>query len=253
MISVAAELAGVHPQTLRIYERKGLIEPDARPVGSRRYSRARHRAAAPDPGAHERRVSALPGCPADARARGSSSRRSAAPASSPGRESDDRIEVEARIGRNRAYRTPRSAPLVPGVTSCAVNRTVVTRSTSVGDRAWHSIPNKFTRKTHEASAAPRSRWPASRNHTEVAPEHLLAALLDQPEGVVLRCSSAIGVAPKPLRDKVDDELAKLPAGQRRDRRTPRSRREAFRLLEAADKERESSTTTTSRPSTCCSP
>src|SRR3954465_12083085 len=38
IISVAAELAGVHPQTLRIYERKGLIEP-ARPQGrSRRYS-----------------------------------------------------------------------------------------------------------------------------------------------------------------------------------------------------------------------
>ena len=29
IISVAAELAGVHPQTLRIYERKGLIEPSA--------------------------------------------------------------------------------------------------------------------------------------------------------------------------------------------------------------------------------
>jgi len=27
VISVAAELAGVHPQTLRIYERKGLVEP----------------------------------------------------------------------------------------------------------------------------------------------------------------------------------------------------------------------------------
>ena len=38
IISVAAELAGVHPQTLRIYERKGLIEP-RRTVGrSRRYS-----------------------------------------------------------------------------------------------------------------------------------------------------------------------------------------------------------------------
>ncbi len=38
IISVAAELAGVHPQTLRIYERKGLVAP-ARTVGrSRRYS-----------------------------------------------------------------------------------------------------------------------------------------------------------------------------------------------------------------------
>lgn len=40
MISVAAELAGVHPQTLRIYERKGLLEPYRTPGGTRRYSAA---------------------------------------------------------------------------------------------------------------------------------------------------------------------------------------------------------------------
>jgi MerR family transcriptional regulator/heat shock protein HspR len=38
VISVAAELAGVHPQTLRIYERKGLLEPSRTGGGSRRYS-----------------------------------------------------------------------------------------------------------------------------------------------------------------------------------------------------------------------
>ncbi|MEL7208096.1 MAG: helix-turn-helix transcriptional regulator [Actinomycetota bacterium] len=38
VISVAAELAGVHPQTLRIYERKGLVEPARTKGGSRRYS-----------------------------------------------------------------------------------------------------------------------------------------------------------------------------------------------------------------------
>ena len=38
VISVAAELAGVHPQTLRIYERKGLLEPVRTEGGSRRYS-----------------------------------------------------------------------------------------------------------------------------------------------------------------------------------------------------------------------
>ena len=37
-ISVAAELAGLHPQTLRIYEREGLIEPNRRPGGTRLYS-----------------------------------------------------------------------------------------------------------------------------------------------------------------------------------------------------------------------
>ena len=40
VISVAAELAGVHPQTLRIYERKGLVEPGRTSGGSRRYSEA---------------------------------------------------------------------------------------------------------------------------------------------------------------------------------------------------------------------
>jgi MerR family transcriptional regulator/heat shock protein HspR len=38
IISVAAELAGVHPQTLRIYERKGLLTPARTAGNSRRYS-----------------------------------------------------------------------------------------------------------------------------------------------------------------------------------------------------------------------
>lgn len=38
VISVAAELSGMHPQTLRIYERKGLVAPERTPGGSRRYS-----------------------------------------------------------------------------------------------------------------------------------------------------------------------------------------------------------------------
>ena len=37
-ISVAAELAGLHPQTLRIYEREGLIDPARSAGGTRRYS-----------------------------------------------------------------------------------------------------------------------------------------------------------------------------------------------------------------------
>jgi MerR family transcriptional regulator/heat shock protein HspR len=37
-ISVAAELAGVHPQTLRIYEREGLVQPARSEGGTRRYS-----------------------------------------------------------------------------------------------------------------------------------------------------------------------------------------------------------------------
>ncbi|HET6712966.1 MAG TPA: helix-turn-helix transcriptional regulator [Actinomycetota bacterium] len=40
IISVAAELAGVHPQTLRIYERKGLLRPQRTSGNTRRYSQA---------------------------------------------------------------------------------------------------------------------------------------------------------------------------------------------------------------------
>ncbi|MDQ3952169.1 MAG: MerR family transcriptional regulator [Actinomycetota bacterium] len=39
IISVAAELAGVHPQTLRVYERKGLLSPSRTSGNTRRYSR----------------------------------------------------------------------------------------------------------------------------------------------------------------------------------------------------------------------
>jgi MerR family transcriptional regulator, heat shock protein HspR len=39
MISVAAELAEMHPQTLRMYETRGLIEPKRSPKGTRLYSR----------------------------------------------------------------------------------------------------------------------------------------------------------------------------------------------------------------------
>jgi MerR family transcriptional regulator, heat shock protein HspR len=40
VISVAAALTGVHPQTLRIYERKGLLDPSRTSGGSRRFSDA---------------------------------------------------------------------------------------------------------------------------------------------------------------------------------------------------------------------
>jgi MerR family transcriptional regulator/heat shock protein HspR len=38
MISVAAEIVGMHPQTLRMYENKGLVRPKRTPGGTRLYS-----------------------------------------------------------------------------------------------------------------------------------------------------------------------------------------------------------------------
>jgi MerR family transcriptional regulator/heat shock protein HspR len=40
VMSVAADLAGLHPQTLRLYERRGLLEPARSDGGNRRYSDA---------------------------------------------------------------------------------------------------------------------------------------------------------------------------------------------------------------------
>jgi len=40
MISIAAELAGLHPQTLRMYETRGLVRPARTPGGTRLYSEA---------------------------------------------------------------------------------------------------------------------------------------------------------------------------------------------------------------------
>ena len=37
-ISVAAQLCGLHPQTLRVYEREGLVDPDRTPGGTRLFS-----------------------------------------------------------------------------------------------------------------------------------------------------------------------------------------------------------------------
>ncbi len=98
-------------------------------------------------------------------------------------------------------------------------------------------PNKFTRKTQEAIAAAQA---AGRNagHTEIAPEHLLRALLDQPEGVVNGVLERIGVDIAAVRARVDDALGRLPQVTGATVRDARLAPATFSILEAADKERE---------------
>ena len=54
VISVFAEIAGVHPQTLRNYERSGLLSPQRTSGGSRRFSDADLARPATHPGTHQR-------------------------------------------------------------------------------------------------------------------------------------------------------------------------------------------------------
>ena len=93
-------------------------------------------------------------------------------------------------------------------------------------------PNKFTRKTGEALQAAQS-LARERNHAQVAPEHLLASLLSQPEGVVLPVLERVGVAPKTLRDGAEQSLAKIPQVYGAAQQAQLSP-EAFRILESAD-------------------
>src|SRR5450756_1477631 len=93
-------------------------------------------------------------------------------------------------------------------------------------------PNKFTKKTGEALQSAQS-LARERNHAQVAPEHLLAALLGQPEGVVLPVLERLGVAPKTLRDRVDEVLAQRPQVYGAAQQAQLSP-DAYRVLEAAD-------------------
>ena len=93
-------------------------------------------------------------------------------------------------------------------------------------------PNRFTRKTQEALAVGQS-LARDRNNSEVTPEHLLAALVGQPESVVLPVLERLGVASKTVRDRVDDALGRLPQVYGSAQMPPVSK-DAYALLEAAD-------------------
>jgi ATP-dependent Clp protease ATP-binding subunit ClpB len=69
--------------------------------------------------------------------------------------------------------------------------------------------NKLTMKSQAALDGGRQQA-AARDHQAIEPEHLLFALLSDPEGVVYPLLHDLGIAPKPLRDRVDAALDRLP-------------------------------------------
>ena len=69
--------------------------------------------------------------------------------------------------------------------------------------------NKFTEKAQEAILAAQSLAQEG-NHNQVEPEHLLAALLQQREGVVPEVLQQVGASPAALRRQAESELDKLP-------------------------------------------
>src|SRR5438128_10368507 len=97
-------------------------------------------------------------------------------------------------------------------------------------------PNKFTRKTQEALGAAQAAGREA-GHTEIAPEHLLRGLLEQPEGVVNGVLERIGVDLSAVRRRIDEELGRRPQVSGATVRDAQLATAAFQLLEAADKER----------------
>ncbi len=97
-------------------------------------------------------------------------------------------------------------------------------------------PNRFTRKTGEALQAAQA-LARERNHSQVAPEHLLAALVSQPEGVVIPVLERLGVSVKTVRDRVDEALGAMPKVYGETAQQAQLAPSTYSLLEAADEAR----------------
>jgi ATP-dependent Clp protease ATP-binding subunit ClpB len=98
-------------------------------------------------------------------------------------------------------------------------------------------PSKFTRKSQEAIGAAQA-LAREKHHAQVGPEHLLHALIGQPEGVVLGVLEGVGVSPKAVAEQVDAALAKVPQVFGETTSAPQISQPAYKLLEAADEERQ---------------
>ncbi|HEX2024493.1 MAG TPA: AAA family ATPase [Acidimicrobiales bacterium] len=97
-------------------------------------------------------------------------------------------------------------------------------------------PNRWTLKTQEAFAAALDQA-RQRNHPELTPPHLLAALLGQQDGVVLPTLERAGVVPTTVRNRLEDALDALPKAY--GGAEPQLGRATRQLVEVADGERES--------------
>ena len=153
----------MHPQTLRIYERKGLLDPSRTGGGSRRFSDARHRAAAPHPGADRGRAQPrgrAPGHRARGRGRAARAPSSSGPAPRP------REAVEQTHRQYRRDLVPLDQAAGPATWRGPTERATTEETPMALD------PNRWTTKTQEAFADAAAARPTAANHAEVTPEHL---------------------------------------------------------------------------------
>src|SRR6476619_7005330 len=94
--------------------------------------------------------------------------------------------------------------------------------------------DRFTTKSRGALEA-ASALAAARNHTEATPEHLLAVLLEQEDGIVVPVLNKLGARPEAIRGDVNAALDKLPTIQGASTE-PTVSRELVAVLRAAERE-----------------
>ncbi len=97
-------------------------------------------------------------------------------------------------------------------------------------------PNRWTLKTQEAVASAMESA-RDRANPEVTADHLLAALLEQQDGIVLPLLTKAGLEPLAVRNRTVDALSKLPSSYGGDE--PRMDRELVRVIDVADEVRSS--------------
>ena len=212
--------------------------------------RARHRAAAPHPGADQRghqRSSACSG--SSPRSTSSRTRGSASPSS---RRSVDALQREMDDARRgRAPRVPARARPAPHRASYA--SVTSDRTDHEGGRRCRSIPNRFTRKTQEALGAAQAAGREAGPHRGLARAPAARAARPARRRRHRRARAHRRRPRRACAAGVDEALAQPPQRERRDR----PRRAASRPTRSACSRRptrsaRSSTTSTCRPSTCCS-
>jgi len=98
-------------------------------------------------------------------------------------------------------------------------------------------PNKLTHKTGEALGAAQA-LAREQNHSQITSEHLLAALVSQPESVVLPVLARLGVSSKVVRDRAEEALARLPKVYGSTAQQAQLSTDAYGVLEAADAQRD---------------
>src|SRR6185436_9974361 len=94
--------------------------------------------------------------------------------------------------------------------------------------------DRFTTKSRGALEAATS-LAAARNHTETTPEHILAVLLEQEDGIVVPVLNKLGARPEAIRQDVNAALEKIPTIQGA-AAEPTLSRELVAVLRAAERE-----------------